>query len=108
MRKTKTLVYVARIGKECMDETLKLVAELWAAGIPTEMSYDTDPKPGKQTREAAANEIPYVIFVGKNEINEKQLKVKDLAAKKESAKKESIVARSDIVAFFVAKMKDMK
>ena len=81
--KNKTKVFVAAVNDEVRDETLGLVQKLRQNGI----SADFDLKSRNLTRQlkyADSIGIPFVIIVGKNELNKNAVKVKDMIKSKES------------------------
>ena len=81
--RSKTKVFVAAVNDEVRDETLGLVQKLRQNGI----SADFDLKSRNLTRQleyADSIGIPFVIIVGKNELNKNAVKVKDMIKSKES------------------------
>jgi histidyl-tRNA synthetase len=69
-RESDTTVYVASIGKSpaIIQERLAVAAQLWKAGIATEFSYQQDPKPQTQTQYAMERRIPFIVFIGGDEL----------------------------------------
>jgi len=101
-RKSKTLVYIGKVGGEYTAEVVKIAAELWKAGIATEFSYDTNPKPRKQIQEAVELAIPFVLFIGKKEVQANTVKLKDMALNKEEE-----VSRDKLVTTIAAKVQSL-
>lgn len=76
LRGPSTHVLVATIGKDLALERLKLASELWKAGINTEILYEENPKPQKFISHALDNMIPFMIWIGADEIVNGQAKIK--------------------------------
>jgi len=61
-------VLVATIGPGMVAHKMKLCNELWAAKIKAELIYSDKPKPQKQLSYALENYIPFMIWIGEDEI----------------------------------------
>lgn len=70
VRKNETQFLVATIGKDLVDEKMKLITELWENGLKAEMLYELAPKPQKQLTFALEGKIPYIIWIGESEIKD--------------------------------------
>jgi histidyl-tRNA synthetase len=70
---------VAAIGKNLTKERFKIVNDLWENGIKAEILYNENPRMDKQMDYACDNRIPFIIFIGENEIKENKIKVKCMA-----------------------------
>jgi histidyl-tRNA synthetase len=70
---------VAAIGKNLTKERYKIVNELWDKGVKAEILYNENPRMDKQMDYACDNRIPFIIFIGENEVKEKKIKVKCMA-----------------------------
>lgn len=93
-RSTKTQVLVCSIGKGLVEEKLKLLRELWKNGVAAETLYDENPKPDKQIKAALEAKIPYLIWIGENELARGILKLKNLEKKtEEDVSRENIVEK---------------
>lgn len=64
VRTTETQVFVATPQKNFLQERLKLIAELWDAGIKAEMLYKNDPKLLTQLHYCENTGIPLVVIIG--------------------------------------------
>jgi histidyl-tRNA synthetase len=64
VRATKTQVFIAQFGKNLTVERMKLLGELWAAGIAAETLYNDNPKPQKQLDYCFDNGIPLFLCIG--------------------------------------------
>jgi len=80
MQKTNTKAYVIPI--KTLNEGLKIAQKLREAGISTDIDA-MGRGPSKNLEYANALGIPYVIFVGKKELNENKLKLRDMKSGKE-------------------------
>ena len=76
LRGPATHVLVATIGKGLAQERLKMAAELWNAGINTEILYEENPKTQKSLNHALDNMVPYIIWLGQDEIDNGIAKIK--------------------------------
>ena len=87
-----TLVMVVTQGKGTMNWRMKLAAELWRGGIPTEFCYNENWNMGKQITAALQGQIPFIVVVGEDEIKEGVVKIKNLQRKEERVvKRENVV-----------------
>uniref|UniRef100_A0A8D2DM32 histidine--tRNA ligase n=1 Tax=Sciurus vulgaris TaxID=55149 RepID=A0A8D2DM32_SCIVU len=93
VRTTETQVFVATPQKNFLRERLKLIAELWNAGIKAEMLYKNDPKLLTQLHYCENTGIPLVVIIGEQEQKEGVIKLRSVASRKEVAiKRENLVA----------------
>ena len=78
-------VLVASVGKvNLTSKRLEIVNQLWDAGIKAEILYEDIPKVDKQMNYALTNKIPYVIFIGEDEIKQNKVKLKNLKTKEQT------------------------
>jgi histidyl-tRNA synthetase len=70
LRGPSTEVLVTSIGKGLALERFKLIADLWKNGIKAEFLYDENPKPQKSMGFALENKVPFMLWIGSNEIEE--------------------------------------
>lgn len=68
IRQNQTEVMVATIGSGILPHKLKLINELWDQQIKAEMIYNEKPKPQKQLGYALENQIPFILWIGEDEI----------------------------------------
>jgi len=64
-------------------ERYRIASELWNVDIKTEILYNENPRMDKQMDYAKDNRIPFIIFIGENEIKDKKIKLKCMANGKE-------------------------
>ncbi len=90
-RKTSTQVFIApivieRIGakkqEDIIKETFVLAEKLRKENINTEVDL-MERVPAKNIEYANAMNIPFIVFLGENEVKEKKYKLRDLNARKE-------------------------
>lgn len=79
-QKTKTQVYVIPI--KTLNESMKTVQQLRDAGINTDIDL-SGKGPSKNLEYANSLNIPYVIFVGKKELEQNKVKLRDMKSGKE-------------------------
>ncbi|NWW85907.1 SYHC protein, partial [Rhynochetos jubatus] len=83
VRTTETQVLVATPQKHLLAARLKLISELWDAGIKAEMSYKKDPKLLKQLQYCEDTGIPLAAIVGEQELSDGVVKLRDVATREE-------------------------
>ena len=83
LRSTTTEVLVCAAGKNMTKERFKIVNELWNNGINAEILYNENPRMDKQLDYGLNNKIPFLIFIGENELKENKVKIKCLANQQE-------------------------
>ena len=79
IRSVETEVFVAAIGKNLTKERFKVLNELWENGINSEILYNENPRMDKQMDYVINNKIPFMVFIGENELKENKLKIKCMA-----------------------------
>lgn len=79
-KKTNTKVYIIPI--KTISESMKIAQQLRDAGINTDID-SSDRGPSKNLEYANSLGIPYVLFVGKKELQENKLKLRDMESGKE-------------------------
>ena len=79
LRSTYTDVLVCAAGKNLTKERYKIINELWDNGINAEILYNENPRMDKQLDYGLKNKIPFLIFIGENELKENKIKIKCLA-----------------------------
>ncbi|NXE84212.1 SYHC protein, partial [Cochlearius cochlearius] len=83
VRTTETQVLVATPQKHFLAVRLKLISELWDAGIKAEMLYKKDPKLLKQLQYCEDTGIPLAAIVGEQELADGVVKLRDVATREE-------------------------
>ncbi|XP_058704316.1 histidine--tRNA ligase, cytoplasmic-like isoform X3 [Poecile atricapillus] len=83
LRTTETQVLVATPQKHLLAARLKLISELWDAGIKAEMLYKKDPKLLKQLHYCEDTGIPLAAIVGEQELADGVVKLRDVATREE-------------------------
>ncbi|NXY78194.1 SYHC protein, partial [Glareola pratincola] len=83
VRATETQVLVATPQKHLLAARLKLISELWDAGIKAEMFYKKDPKLLKQLQYCEDTGIPLAAIVGEQELTDGVVKLRDVATREE-------------------------
>uniref|UniRef100_UPI00358F16D4 histidine--tRNA ligase-like n=1 Tax=Myxine glutinosa TaxID=7769 RepID=UPI00358F16D4 len=83
VRTTETQVLVASAQKGLFDERLRLLKELWAAGIKAETSYRISPKLLSQLQQAEQSGIPLVALLGTEELAAGTVRLRTVATRQE-------------------------
>ncbi|NXT84453.1 SYHC protein, partial [Zapornia atra] len=83
VRTTETQVLVATPQKHFLPARLKLISELWDAGIKAEMLYKKDPQLLKQLQYCEDTGIPLAAIVGEQELADGVVKLRDVATRVE-------------------------
>lgn len=90
---TETQVFVATPQKDFLQERLKIIAELWDAGIKAELLYKNNPKLLTQLNYCENMGIPLVAIIGEQELKEGVIKLRSVTSREEVAiKRENLVA----------------
>ncbi|XP_075020099.1 dead end protein homolog 1-like isoform X5 [Calonectris borealis] len=84
IRTTETQVLVASAQKKLLEERLKLISELWDAGIKAEVLYKKNPKLLNQLQYCEDTGIPLVAIVGEQELKDGVVKLRVVATREES------------------------
>lgn len=79
---SRTEVYVVVLGKESMAAALKLAEDLRSEGSRVEVDISLK-KADKQIKTALKKDIPYLLFIGEEEINTSLYTLKNTASSKE-------------------------
>lgn len=72
----KAEVLVATLGDGLVNEKMKLCSDLWSNDIKCDMLYKTKVKPQPQLSYALENEIPFILWIGENELKNGMINVK--------------------------------
>ena len=83
-QKTNTKVYIIPI--KTLNESMKIAQQLRDAGINADIDLN-DKGPSKNLEYANSLGTPYVVFVGKKELEENKVKLRDMKSGKEEMKK---------------------
>uniref|UniRef100_A0A9L0TG47 Histidine--tRNA ligase, cytoplasmic n=1 Tax=Equus caballus TaxID=9796 RepID=A0A9L0TG47_HORSE len=83
VRTTETQVLVASAQKKLLEERLKLVSELWDAGIKAELLYKKNPKLLNQLQYCEEAGIPLVAIIGEQELKDGVIKLRSVASREE-------------------------
>lgn len=91
MQKTTTKAYVIPI--KTLNESMKIAQQLRNAGINTDID-SMDRGPSKNLEYANSLGIPYVVFVGKKELDGNKVKLRDMkSGEEELLKMEDVIGR---------------
>uniref|UniRef100_A0A7N6BRX3 histidine--tRNA ligase n=1 Tax=Anabas testudineus TaxID=64144 RepID=A0A7N6BRX3_ANATE len=83
VRTTEVQVMVASAQKNLLEERLKLVTELWNAGIKAEVMYKKNPKLLSQLQHCEESGIPLVAILGEQELKDGVVKLRVVATREE-------------------------
>lgn len=92
VRTNETEVYVASPQKNMLSERMKIITELWNAGIKSEMSYKRNPKLLNQLQYCEENGIPFVVMIGSGELEQGTVKIRNV-----ESREENVIPRSQMV-----------
>jgi len=91
-RESETEIFVASIDKGLLKDRMKICAELWKAGIKAEFLHKNNPKIQQQLNYANTSFIPFAIIFGKQELDEKTVKLKNMkTSEQETVKRDELV-----------------
>uniref|UniRef100_A0AAQ5Y8H4 histidine--tRNA ligase n=1 Tax=Amphiprion ocellaris TaxID=80972 RepID=A0AAQ5Y8H4_AMPOC len=91
VRTTEVQVMVASAQKNLLEERLRLVTELWNAGIKAEVMYKKNPKLLSQLQHCEESGIPLVAILGEQELKDGVVKLRVVATREEID-----IARTDL------------
>ena len=80
IRENETSVLVCSVGKGLQPERMRLAAELWSCGVAAEFGYKPDPNLKDQLRAADEGGVPFVLLLGKEEVESGTAKLKNMRA----------------------------
>lgn len=83
LRTNEVDVYVVSAHKGLHEKRLKIVADLWDAGIRTEHSYKLNPKILIQLQHCEEQGIPLAVVVGDSELNRGVVKLRNITSRAE-------------------------
>jgi histidyl-tRNA synthetase len=81
IKSNATQVYVISAGDGLLKERMQLVRELWDAGIKASFMFKNKPKLEKQWNVCEKEQIPFAVIIGKDELDNKQVRIKDMRQK---------------------------
>uniref|UniRef100_A0A3P9KGS3 histidine--tRNA ligase n=1 Tax=Oryzias latipes TaxID=8090 RepID=A0A3P9KGS3_ORYLA len=93
VRTTEVQVMVASAQKNLLEERLRLVTELWNAGIKAEVMYKKNPKLLSQLQHCEEGGVPLVAILGEQELKDGVVKLRVV-----STREEVDISRADLIA----------
>ncbi|KAL3045348.1 hypothetical protein OYC64_013591 [Pagothenia borchgrevinki] len=93
VRTTEVQVMVVSAQKNLLEERLKLLTELWNAGIKAEVIYKKNPKLLSQLQYCEDSGIPLVAILGEQELKDGVVKLRAVATREEAD-----ISRADLIA----------
>ena len=99
IKTTKTQVLVASVGNDLLKHRMEICSEMWKAGIPAEFVYQENPNIRKQMEYAFDTSIPFIAWIGEDELRDGVVTVKALAANKDDQVEAVTVPRSELAAY---------
>uniref|UniRef100_A0A8C9AAU6 Histidine--tRNA ligase, cytoplasmic n=1 Tax=Prolemur simus TaxID=1328070 RepID=A0A8C9AAU6_PROSS len=101
VRTTETQVLVASAQKKLLEERLKLVSELWDAGIKAELIYKKNPKLLNQLQYCEEAGIPLVAIIGEQELKDGVIKLRSVASREEvDVRREDLWSEQRLLNFY--------
>ncbi|XP_043285977.1 histidine--tRNA ligase, cytoplasmic isoform X1 [Venturia canescens] len=91
-RTTEVEVYVATAQKNLHEERMKLLTDLWEAGIKAEQSYKKSPKLLAQLQFCEDSGIPFAIIIGEGELARGEVTLREVKSRAERA-----ISRANLV-----------
>jgi histidyl-tRNA synthetase len=102
VRTVETQVYVVTAQKKLVEERMKIVSELWDAGIKCEHSYKCNPKMLNQLQDCEDSGIPLAVVIGESEIAGGIIKVRSIETREEVE-----VKRADMIQVLKERIKQL-
>lgn len=84
-RTTEVEVYVATAQKNLHMERMRILADLWEAGIKAEQSYKNNPKLLAQLQYCEDSGIPLAIIIGEGELARGEVTLREVKTRAERA-----------------------
>eukprot|EP00457_Paulinella_chromatophora_P000983 gb/GEZN01000985.1/.p1 GENE.gb/GEZN01000985.1/~~gb/GEZN01000985.1/.p1 ORF type:complete len:1094 (+),score=229.87 gb/GEZN01000985.1/:27-3284(+) len=101
VRSSSTEILVASVGKEdTLIARMEICNQLWESGFKAEFLYVEAPKPGPQLDHAQQERIPYMVWIGSDELARGVVKIKEMATRQEHE-----VPRAEMCDFFTQVLK---
>ncbi|CAJ0571442.1 unnamed protein product, partial [Mesorhabditis spiculigera] len=97
-RTNSTEVFVASAQNDMLEERMKLLRLLWDNGIKAEMAYKKNPKLLNQCQYCEGNQIPLMLIVGGQEIQDGVVKLRVVQKKREDGERDVDVPRDGLIA----------
>lgn len=96
LTRTPISVLVAAIPSARYDmntERMKVLRQLWSAGLSAEMVFSSDPKLQKQVTAAAEGNVPVMVVLGEDELDKGLVQLKDMQKRTaDNVSREALVA----------------
>jgi histidyl-tRNA synthetase len=108
VRATKTSVLVACVGADLLEERMRVCTELWERGIAAEFVYHENPNIRKQMEYAFDSSIPFIAWLGEDEVRDGVVRVKPLTENKDEQVEAVVVKRADLAAYITEALKSEK
>jgi len=102
VRTVETQVCVITAQKNLVEERIKIISELWEAGIRSEHSYKKNPKMLTQLQFCEDTGIPFAIVIGESELAAGIVKLRNIASREEVE-----VKRSELIATLKQKFSEL-
>lgn len=83
MRTNECEVYVASAQKNLHEARMKVLVELWSAGIKAEQSYKRSPKLLAQLQHCEEHKIPLAIIIGEGELARGEVTLRNVQTREE-------------------------
>lgn len=83
MRTNNVDVYVTSVHKGLYEKRLKIIGDLWNAGIRAEHSYKLNPKLLVQLQHCEEYSIPYAVVFGDSELERGVVKLREVSTRNE-------------------------
>ncbi|KAI8878642.1 histidyl-tRNA synthetase [Backusella circina FSU 941] len=101
IKSSATQVYIISAGDGLLKERMELVRELWDAGINASFMFKNKPKLEKQWAFCDKEQIPLAVIIGRDEVDNHQIRIKDMRSKDEEQKGGILCDRKDMITTLV-------
>jgi histidyl-tRNA synthetase len=105
IKSSATQVYIISVGDGLLKERMELVRELWDAGINASFMLKNKPKLDKQWAVCDKEQIPLAVIIGKDELDQHQIRIKDMRSKDEEQQGGILCDRNNMVTTLASKIK---
>ncbi|KAI8140273.1 histidyl-tRNA synthetase [Fennellomyces sp. T-0311] len=97
IKSNETEVYVISVGDGLLKERMQIANELWKNDIKASFLFKNKPKLDKQWAACQKDIIPYAVIIGKDELDQGEIRIKDMRSKDEKQQGGVTIKRADMV-----------
>jgi histidyl-tRNA synthetase len=97
IKSNETEVYVIAVGDGLLKERMAIAKQLWDAGIKASYMFKNKPRLDKQFDVCEKEMIPLAVIIGKDELENGQVRIKDMRSKNETQGGGATIQQADMI-----------